>query len=250
MKIIKKDLLIIQQIYPDAITIVKPIVPGMIHNVYIVECTKNKYVCRFSEKKVAKHNLLVSKILKTHNIEAPRVSLHNYGGRYCETYPFIPGKTLYERLQEGLSSDKLDCIYHQIFDISYKIENILCGEIPEIPMPVFSKFLRETVSFLNPSEKKLCHTDLNAKNIVLDKDDNVHAILDLDSVCHEYASVAHYIIMKDAKTYGYDINKLSALSKDVDVNSITMRLLSLLSETYIRLFPEDLRKQVLKVRIK
>ena len=240
----------IKQIFPDTITITEPPVLGLAHTVYIVERAKGKYICRFSNKIVAEHNLKVSNILKTYRIKAPRVSIHDCGKYYCETYPFISGKTLYERLQEGLSGEKLDNVYRQIFDISYKIEKIPCKDVEKTPIPFSSDFLRRTVSFLNPSKKKLCHTDLHAKNIILDENDNVRAILDLDAVCCDYVSAAHFIIMKNAKKYGYDINKLFKLSKDIDINNPGMKMFSKISETYTRVFPESLRNQILKVRVK
>ncbi len=250
MKKQDKYFLSIKQIFPDAIAVIKPTISGMIHAVYIAERPKGKYVCRFSKKAVAEHNFKASKILETYDIKAPRISIHNCGEYYCETYPFISGKTLHERLQEGLTGDKLDNVYRQIFDISHKIENIPYNDLEQISAPLLSSVFRKAVSMLNPSEKRLCHTDLHAKNIILDEKDDVFAILDLDSVFFEYASVAHFIIMKDAKMYGYDINKFNGILKDVDINNLSVKLLSVFAETYIRFLPETLRKQILKVRVK
>jgi len=238
----------IKKIYPGVTSVTKPIVSGLIHNVYIVDCANGKYICRFSKKDVAEHNLQISNLLQTHNIAAPRVSIYNCGKTYCETYPFIPGKTLYERLLEGLSDDKKDNVYRQLFDISYKIENIPYADIRATPIPLFSKCLRKVISVLNPSKKKLCHTDLHAKNVILDEKDNVRAILDLDSILPERISVARFIIMKDAKRYGYDTTRFSNMSKNINIHCFN--LLASTTNIFGNIFSECLRKQMLKIRVK
>ena len=247
-----KHFLTIKQIYPDVISVVKPLTLGLVHDVYIAECENSKHVCRFSKEIVAKHNLQISNILKEYNINAPRITIHDCGEYYCETYPFIPGKTMHERLLEGLTGDKLDNVYKQIFDISYKMENIPYNNISKTPIPFVSKCIRSIISVLNPSKQKLCHSDLHAKNIILDENDNVSAILDLDAISLEQISVAHFIIMKDAQTYGYDVNKFNGLSKEINVNHLLfqIKLLSTVAKIYKRVLSESARKQLLKIRVK
>ena len=252
MKKQDKHFLTIKQIYPDVISVTQPITVGKIHDIYIAETNRQKYVCRFSNEIIAKHNLEASQILTSFNIPVPKVSIYDYGEYYCETYQFIPGKTLHERILEGLSDEKLDNVYRQIFDISYKIAEIPCENIKPIPMPFVSKVLRQTIATFAPSQKKLCHTDLHAKNILLDKQDNVRAILDLDAFSMEPMTVAYFIMLKDSQTYGYDLNRLNETLNKLNIRNIgtQIKIINTATQMYHFVFPECLRKQLLKIRVR
>ena len=84
---IKKDkqILCIKNIFHDILSITMPAVPGFAHAVYIVKTTDNKYICRFSNKATAKHNLNISKLLLSRNIKVPDVSVHEFEDLCCET---------------------------------------------------------------------------------------------------------------------------------------------------------------------
>lgn len=252
MKKQDKHFIYIKQLYPLATSVVKPITVGLMHDIYITESQNQKFVCRFSDKIVAQHNLEISKLLNQYGIPAPKVSIHNCGDCWCETYPFIPGKTLHERILEGLSDEKLDAVYHQMFDISYKISEIPYKNIKPIPMPFVSKFLRKSISCLNLSQKKLCHTDLHAKNIILDEQDNVRAILDLDAFYTESMTVAYFVMLKDSQTYGYDLNRLNEILNKLNIRNIGthINIINTATKMYHFMFPECLRKQLLKIRVK
>ena len=244
-----KYFLNIKQIHPDTQAVVKPMILGMVRDVFIAESPNGKYVCRFLDKPVAEHNLQISNILTQHNIPVPKVSIHNCGNYWCETYPFIPGKTLYERILEGISCQKLDDIYEQIINMSYKISDISCSNIVNIPVPLTSKFKRKTLAMLNPSQKKcLCHMDLHSKNIVLDENDNLRAIIDLDAFDFEPLTVSHLIILKDAYCHGYDIKRIKNTS--VQNPEIQIKIFNDIAKIYEVAFPMFLRKQLLKIRVK
>lgn len=242
----------IKQIYPDVSAVYKPITPGCVRDVYIVENKTKKFVCRFSDSVTATHNLKISISLTAHGIPAPKVKVFAFDGAWCETYPFIEGKTLHERLLEGIKNDQLDNIYRQLLNISYKISEIPYDKTFDVPLPFPSKILRKIFAKLNPSSPKLIHGDLHAKNVVLDEKDNVRAILDLDAIYPESLSVANMIIMKDAQTYGYDIQKFTKFDTYCDVNKIAKQLktFSIAAKVYQTLFPNFVRKQILNIRAK
>ena len=242
----------IKQIYPDSSAIYKPITLGRVRDVYIVEQGNDKYVCRFADSVTMEHNLKISQSLLSHNLPVPQTKVFAFNGEWCETYPFIEGKTLHERLLEGLKGEKLDNVYRQLIDISYKISEVPYDETFNVKMPLLSKILRKTFAFLNPSETKLVHTDLHAKNVLLDKEDNICAILDLDAIYPEHLSVSDIIIMKDAQTYGYNIQKFKGFNTSCNVDKIAKQIKSLdaINKIYCLLFSECIRKRMLNVRIK
>jgi hypothetical protein len=252
MKKQDKHFLSIKQIHPDTINVVQPLTMGLVHDVYIAESENDKHICRFSQKTVAEHNLQASKLLASYNIPVPNVSIYNCGDYYCETYPFIPGKTLHERILEGLPNEQLDKVYEQLFELSYKMSEIPYDSINNTSLPVVSKILRQMIDVLNPAAHTLCHTDLHAKNVILDDQDNVRAIIDLDAITYESTFVSYFIMMRDAKMHGYDISRLSHIFKKNNMRHINAQIkaINFVTRAYHTLFPDCIRKQILKIRCK
>lgn len=246
------NLLKIKQIYPQLSAIYKPATIGNMHDVYIVEQGSDKFICRFTDSLTAIHNLKVSCSLSAHNIPVPKTEVFAFDGDWCETYPLIVGKTLHERLMEGLKGEKLDNIYQQLINISRKISEVPYDATFNNTAPIISKIARKIFASLNPSDKKLVHADLHAKNIVLDNEDNICAILDLDDICPESSSVADIGIMKGAKSYGYTIQKFKDFGIKCDTNKIEkqLKVFFALRKAYYAMFSDCFRKRILNIRTK
>jgi hypothetical protein len=247
----------IKQLYPENTNISRPVSRGLVHDVYIVETKYNdKFVCRFSSPKTAKHNLYVSNLLNSNGIRVPDVSLHKFDEEYCETYPFIIGNTLFERIQQGVSEEKLDDIYRQIFDICYTISKIPYNFDSDLYVPVTAKIAKKFFKAFNVSPVALCHTDLNAKNIVLDNQDNVYALLDLDAVYPESMAFTLINLVKEAHLFGYNTKKIASLYYQNDVKpkiisiNTQAQLYSALKQIGRLLLPEHVLKQILTLNIK
>lgn len=256
MNIKNSHILKIKQIYPDTTDITKPSVPGNVHDIYIATTSKNKFVCRFSDKQMAQHNYHVSNLLAQHNIPAPKVSIYKCGTEYCETYPFINGKTLHERLKEGMSSEKIYNVYSQLFDISSKISKLPFESIAKTKKAISAKLSEKFFTILNYSDIRLSHVDLHAKNIIVDDNDNIKAILDLDAICPERVVVPMINIIANAKSYGYDIKNIMRIYSG---NSIKPKFISLeaqirfysaLKTVAKRILGDFMVKQILKIRVR
>ena len=246
----------IKKLSGEKTVVYKPELLGIAHDIYIAENGGNKTVYRFENEITAKHNLFASQKLKAIGLSVPDVSIHNVDGQYFETYPFIEGKTFHERIIEGMSPEKQDMIYKQLFDISYRISNIPYNEQFELKLPLVLKATSLLFKICGVKHKKLYHTDLHAKNVILDSQDNICGPIDLDAVYPEYFSVVLIHLIKDAKTYGYDTEKLKYFSKSaykqIDFLNLEkqMKLYSGIRNTF-RLFVNDfMYKQLLKIRIK
>ena len=247
----------INQLYPENNSISRPVSKGLIHDVYIVETKyKDKIVCRFSTHKTAKHNLYVSRLVNSNGIQVPDGCLYKFDEEYCETYPFIKGNTLFERINQGISEEKLDNIYRQIFDISYTISKIPYNFDSDLYVPVTAKIAKKFFKAFNVSPVALCHTDLNAKNIVLDDQDNVSALLDLDAVYPESMAFALINLAREAHLFGYDIKKMAPLCYKNGIEpkvfgiKAQAQLYSALKQIGIFLLPEHVLKQILTLNIK
>ena len=189
-----------------------PAVSGFVHNVYIVETSDGKYICRFSDKNTASYNTQTSKLLLSHGINVPDISMHKIQDLYCETYRFINGKTLYERLIEGMSQENKEKVYKQVFDILCKINKIKSNIKVKPSIYTCLRLVENMFALLNPQEKKvLCHNDLHARNIILDQNDNLYALIDVDSIYYCEPSFAFMTILSHAKLYGYQSDTLIKL---------------------------------------
>lgn len=247
----------IKEIYPNAKDICQPKEHGNVHDIYIVTDDSNdKFVCRFSSKNTAIHNLYASKLLSSYGIKVPDVSLHKYGRQYCETYPFIHGKTFFERINDGISKEKQDQIYNQMFNLACKISEIPYNCKTQPCVCLTYKMASCFFNSLNQSDLVLCHTDLHAKNVVLDDNDNVAALLDLDAVYPEYMAFALIMLIKDAQTFGCDSGKLIKLCegkymfpKFISIDAQT-KLYSKIKKTVKSVLGENMVKQILKIRVK
>jgi len=247
----------IRTLYPEASEIFRPDVMGMIREVYVVrDFGDEKFVCRFEKENVAMHNLYVSKLLREHDIPVPDVSIHKCNNEFCETYPFIEGKTLHQRLDEGLKGEKLDEVYRQVFSVAYKIAQIPCDDAANIEMPLTTRCILGLFNVLNPKSRELCHCDLYSKNILLDENDNLRSLIDLDSVTNLSLRFSFMVTIRDAHLYGYDVRKLEKLATEYNQAYGAIGVKQQLKLYYgirkiFRLFLTDgMRKQLLKIKVK
>ena len=255
MKTQDKHILTIKTLYPNATNVYKPATPGFVHDVYIVEDNDKKFVCRFSDKATAEHNLYVSKLFQTYNINAPRVSLYKANNQYCETYPFIEGKTFHERLIEGMPTENQGKVYKQLLEMSFKIAEIQNYTIPPLAESLTVSLSKKIFKILNPNSSVLSHTDLHAKNVILDESDNVRAIIDLDAVSPEPLIFTLVVLARDTYIYGFDSNKLVEMyGNRKEPNRLSpkaqIKIYAFLRNIYKGLSTDFIRKQLLKIHIK
>lgn len=204
MKNSNKHISILQDLYGKNVQISQPICKGEHHPIYIVGTEKNKTVFRFSTKDCAFRNFKMSNLLRKHGISVPEVCVFRIDGKYCETYDFIEGKTLYERHMEGLSAEKVKNIYTQLFDICRKMARIPVSNVADLQLHTCKCDM--FFKLLNNSPRIIGHCDLNDKNILLDKDDNICAILDLDGICLKTPELLLINLFECASEKGYEYN--------------------------------------------
>jgi len=249
-----KHILTIKQIYKDASAIYRPEIRGIAHDVYVVETTNGKNICRFTNKHTSAHNVWVSRQLQNIGLIVPDVSVHKLDGQYIETYPFIEGKTFHERLIAGMPEEKRDAVYKQLFDISHKLSQIPYNHKFKTPIHLASKCQTVLFKLLGVKNKKIYHTDLHAKNIILDDKDNVYALLDLDAVYPEFFSLTLIHLMRDAEQYGYDINKIKKFYTPSPQDHLDLeqqiKIYYFLQRMFRFFVNERMYKQLLKIPLK
>ena len=198
----------------------------MVHPVYIVTTDGKKMIFRFSDEKCAKRNAVISKILKEYGITAPEIKIQKFGDEYCEIYPFINGTTLYERKAKGLSQQQIDNIYNQIFDLCYKLAKIPTDKIPDTEKYHQIRYKIKLLYFkiMNMAPEKVYHQDLNPKNIILDKNDNLHAILDIDAISKAPMALAFVELAQSGKYFGLTPKTLQKYCPEIYNNGKLLNL--------------------------
>lgn len=246
--------LLIKNIYgKDTARIYNPKFVGEHHPIYIVEHYGHKEIFRLSTKACAHRNYKVSRLLIKYGIPVPNIKFYTINGKYFENYPFIEGKTLYERHQEGISDETIKKIYTQLCDICYRMSTIPTKEAKDIKL----HFCKTDWFFaiLNRSPRVIGHCDLNDKNILLNKDDNICAILDLDEVNLKTLELVLIHVFETAqdKGYAYNVESIKDFfpSKYHDDAFINLTNQNKIYKNIVNIKNKLLNiKQILKVRIK
>lgn len=200
----------IKPLYSEKVQISQPCYNGEVRPVYIVKTQTHNTVFRFSEETCAFINFKLSQTLSKYGIPVPQTSVHRISGEYCEIYPFIEGMTLHEKIiNNQINTEQLYSVFKQLVELSVKISQIPFEWTDKIHLATCNVFLVNCFfELVQPSMFKLCHTDLNAKNIVIDKDNNVAGLLDLDAVRPSHFNTMFARICLCAKQYGLDENKI------------------------------------------
>lgn len=217
----------IKSIRPDAYNIVTPKVLGGVNTVFISDTVNGKFVFRFSSEEAAKRNEIVSSILIDHEIPVPSITACQFDGVHFETYPYLPGKTLFERVKEGMDEYKIEQVYVDWLKTMQKISNIdtsLFADLPAIrtePIQLKERIKRPFIHLLNLGRKKVYQADIYSKNVLVDNNDNFSYMLDLDSIALNYETSALARIAYDSKELGYDSNKIYKIYTNLHENMLT-----------------------------
>lgn len=211
---------------PGITKIEEPKFSGMVHPVFIVTLKDQKKIFRFSDEKCAKRNQTISGILKQYNIHAPEPQIRKFGNDYCEIYPFIDGTTLYERVSQGMSPEQIDKVYKQIVDLCFKFAEIPTNLIPDDEKYKQPRHKLKLLYFkiMNLAPEKVYHQDLNPKNIILDKNDNLYAVLDLDAITKAPLVLAFIDLMRSSNRLGYSPKTIKKFCPDIYNNGKMLNL--------------------------
>lgn len=184
---------------PQTTEISAPTISGTQANIFIAKSKKEKQIFRYKSDETSLRNLNISKILFGHGIHVPHTKIFFYKQRALEVYPYIPGRTLFEYIQDGMTTLEIERVYLEIalemkqmgqipiskFD---NIKNKNCAQVAKYNIltktqnPILAHSVFYGTQILNNGPKTICHCDLNPRNIVLDTKHHLAGILDLDAI--------------------------------------------------------------------
>ncbi len=210
----------IRSVYPQAKNIRQPDVIGRVGTVLLAETDEGTTVCKFNDMNIIQHNYKISQLLRQLDVSVPKIKTHMFCDAFFETYKYCPDKTLHEFIQQGISKK-------QIFDI-YKQTMYAQKEISEIPhkkldlgwgkyayeiftynkMQIAPKITTKIKGclyrmFSTKGQQVLSHNDIQPKNLLVNNDMQLTALIDLDSValCNENFSVLQTLYAYPSDNY-------------------------------------------------
>ena len=228
----------IQHTTDDIRRVDRPVIAGTNSQILIVETYDDKKtVFRFNDRCVAHRNHDVSQVLSEHGMSVPKIKLHLYRGQHFESYPYISGLTFQECLDMGMTRQQIKDNYANIAlqmkklaDIPVQnfqnIENKDCASVAQSNIVnkthswVLGQIVKYGTKVLNCGQQSICHCDLTPRNVVLDDNMNVSAVLDLNAV-----SVANINFSIAITGLSLDANKLNkhdfySICNDIMPNTI------------------------------
>ncbi len=218
---------VIQTVCPNAERITAPNIRGGQNNVLIANTPNETTVFKFGDEKLVKKNQAVSKLYKIRDIPAPTITADNVDNVYYEKYRILPGKTLFEAIQDGMTDEQIKQVYHEILVEFEKMSHIspayinkhLTGAVHDIARinvsrannKLLGQLCTVIVYFANigkASEMALYHSDITPKNVIVSDDGHLVGFVDMDNVC--ICNKKHAFGMMAAKYHelGFDINEL------------------------------------------
>ncbi|MBR5904258.1 MAG: hypothetical protein IKZ49_01850 [Alphaproteobacteria bacterium] len=141
----------------------------------------------------------------------PNISVYKIGTKFCEIYPFVEGKTLHEKHNQGLSKEDIEKIYKQIYDLCLAISKVPVSELQHITTPVTKT--DRLFQIMNFAPLVAGHNDLHDKNILIDDNNNVCCILDLDSISIKPFAMFLVRLFEKASEYGYNIEDIKSFDE-------------------------------------
>jgi len=189
-----------------------PSVCGAQNNLFFVKTNTGDYVAKISSYDIITKNCAVSRMFKAHNIPVPDIKIAQYGGKWIESYPLIPGKTLFERIRGGMSEKLVRLAYEDILTYfaameripttqfvtsakSRQIHDMAYENIKNTNGRVMASVMRPLVYMLNSGRARntgLYHVDITPKNVIVDEKGHMVSFLDLDGItlCNRHFAFA------------------------------------------------------------
>lgn len=203
---------------PDTYDIRTPDVPGMTSPVFLATNPQTIQVCKFNDYNIVMHNRKVRDLLADNGLDIPRAKTHAYFDAWFESYQYHPDKTLYERIKDGLTQDKIINAYHQAIDKQSEISQIQKSDLHNM-RPLYYSDVFKTIkrykmheplvsiyggiikAASQPGTPQLLHCDLNPRNILTNENGDVTCLIDLDAVA---LANDEFALIQMLRTYPFD----------------------------------------------
>lgn len=212
---------------PSATKIYTPDVKGAQDNILIAKTPNCDMVFKFGNAELVKKNEAVSKLYNIRTIPVPQVTAHHIGDIHFEQYKKINGKTLFEAIKCGMSSEQIKQVYRDIViefakmaqispayvnkHLINKVHDIARINISNTNNKILAHLFATVVRLANIGDKKdlaLYHSDITPKNIIVSQDGRFLGFIDMDNVCICSKNYAFSMMAAKYHELGFDIREL------------------------------------------
>ncbi|MDE6570981.1 MAG: aminoglycoside phosphotransferase family protein [Alphaproteobacteria bacterium] len=216
----------IYQIHSGIIRIRRPNITGAQNNVFFVETRDEQFVVKFNVEDLVTKNLGASQLYARHDIPVPELHIGHVRGQWYETYPCIPGTTLFEAIGHGMPASRIRRIYGRVIREFAKMDEISpralaryrCKYAHQVTLyhvrnsnsATLATIADPIVRGLNMGHERnmgVYHLDITPKNIVVDDFDNI-TFLDMDSVAICNRNFALGAVATKYQGLGLDVQEL------------------------------------------
>ena len=221
----QKDIVI--AMYPETTEIYTPVITGAQRNVLIAKTNDGEMVFKFGNKDLVEKNATVSKLYNIRGIHVPLVTAHNINGVSFELYKKVPGQTLYEAIQKGMSKEQIKHVYNDVLTefakmsfihpayvnqhLKRNVHDIAYTNISVVNNSTLAKLFMGLVYIINigPTEnKRIFHSDITPKNIIVSDKGDFLSFVDMDNVCVCNKNYAFSIMAAKYKELGFEVEEL------------------------------------------
>lgn len=206
----------------------RPKISGSQDNVFLMgRSPENTFVFKFSDPDLVQKNETVSKLYRSCGINVPQITAYEYNGQWFEFYKMIPGKTLYERVGNGIDAATIKSAYRDITTELAKMSCIDVGCLSRVNSKYIYQSARKNINNANNAayatvfstairalnygpakDMGVYHCCLTPKNIIMSGQDNMRGIIDIDEVGISNINYAFAMMAAKYQQLGHDKDEL------------------------------------------
>lgn len=212
---------------PDINGLRRPAVRGALNTTFIASTPRGKFICKFNHRDMANKNAKFSQIMARAGVAIPTSTVHEYKGYWFEVYPMIPGKTLYECVENNQKNLNVIDVYEDVMqefvkmttipsiatldDIKFKhIHQVAYRNVSDMTSPIVAPIFAGAVRAMNMAggHKGLYHCGITPKNIIVSDTNKFAGLVDLDDVAVAERDYAFGIMATQYANMGYRTDDL------------------------------------------
>lgn len=223
---------------PDIDGLTRPTVRGALNATFIATTPRGKFVCKFNHRDMAKKNAKFSQIMTQAGVAVPVPTVHEYKDYWFEMYPMMPGKTLYECMENKQRALNVIDIYEEVMqefvkmttipsiatlgDIKFKhIHQVAYRDVSYMTSPIVAPLFAGAVRAMNMTggHKGLYHCGITPKNIIVSDTNKFVGLVDLDDVAVAERDYAFGVMATQYANMGYRPNDLIDIYEGIQYNN-------------------------------
>lgn len=217
----------IQNTFHDVIDITYPAHRGQQNTMLFVKTADGDYATKFNTSNMVLKNHYVSHVAAQNGILTPDISIAGHKGVWFEHYPLLHGKTLFERMNDGMPTHAVKRAFDEILVQFMRMGNLpvktlrpyKCLNVHETAYehtknthgPALAYTLMAIVYLMNRGKQKnigLYHCDISPKNVIVDENGKLISFLDMDSMAISNRDYAFGAMADHWARIGFDSNEL------------------------------------------